>query len=772
MTTTVLAQLLFRRGTGAEWGSANTILGLGEPGWSYDQQVLKVGDGHTPWSELNAATLSEVDRVLMEDAIDAAASINREQPNGVAGLDAAGKLTSINRLPDAARTENGQRPVGKDELVINPADHGAAGDGTTNDYTALATSFNLAATTHVPVDLEEKTYKFNSRLIVPAGVTVRNGGLTTTLVTSGDQGAIDVNAGNVHFENVRFSFGGSAKFGVFADQAGAKNITIKGGTATGASSHAFAFNNNVTDSEISGVTLTSVISGIRVRGACQRVVVARNVITDWWTYGVEFRGISGAAPKSCTADANYFTNPTPGRPAIIPGEPSNGMACQSVVAYGVVDTPTNDLYVTNNTYIGPGEAWVEGVFAHCSADQFVLHYVDGFEFSGNTSMYGGENGVSITHYCKNGTVFGNKVAYNDGHGIEVGIASDPGPASGIVLSGNAIYNNGQNRSGLNADVLANVWVTNAIGTVIVGNELFDDQAVRTVQYGVLAQGSPNTRVAYNNADGCAQAISAAGTTTTYAAYQTKNDLRVGDGLGAPAFKVDGAAGSRREVWFQSGSSSRWRVGANATAETGGNAGSKLTFERWSDTGTNLGVALDLDRVAGKGRFYGDLQVDGVLTATVAGTANAPVIVTKGSDQPFISTTTLATVTNLSAVLAANAFTEVKFYLYHDGDIGADARIKPVFPAGSTGDWFVSAGSAATVVAGTGTGFWLAGDEAAGLPFATIGTAGVGIRAASLITCRVTTTTAGSLTLQYTQNVSTAVNNTVFGRTQAQSQRLA
>ena len=42
----------------------------------------------------------------------------------------------------AALTDTGKRPVGKDELVINVRDHGAMGDGVTDDTAALQAAFN------------------------------------------------------------------------------------------------------------------------------------------------------------------------------------------------------------------------------------------------------------------------------------------------------------------------------------------------------------------------------------------------------------------------------------------------------------------------------------------------------------------------------------------------------------------------------------------------------------------------------------------------------
>jgi len=41
-----------RRGTSAQWASANTVLASGEPGYDHGSGVLKVGDGVTGWNSL------------------------------------------------------------------------------------------------------------------------------------------------------------------------------------------------------------------------------------------------------------------------------------------------------------------------------------------------------------------------------------------------------------------------------------------------------------------------------------------------------------------------------------------------------------------------------------------------------------------------------------------------------------------------------------------------------------------------------------------------
>lgn len=46
------ARLIIRNSSPEKWEERNPILLKGEPGFSADEQILKIGDGKTPWNEL------------------------------------------------------------------------------------------------------------------------------------------------------------------------------------------------------------------------------------------------------------------------------------------------------------------------------------------------------------------------------------------------------------------------------------------------------------------------------------------------------------------------------------------------------------------------------------------------------------------------------------------------------------------------------------------------------------------------------------------------
>lgn len=51
-TTVKKTYILIRRGRAEEWDSVNPILKLGEPGYATDLNILKIGNGESPWKDL------------------------------------------------------------------------------------------------------------------------------------------------------------------------------------------------------------------------------------------------------------------------------------------------------------------------------------------------------------------------------------------------------------------------------------------------------------------------------------------------------------------------------------------------------------------------------------------------------------------------------------------------------------------------------------------------------------------------------------------------
>ena len=52
MATIYNTTFKLKRGTATRWAELNPILEQGEPGFVYDNNLLKIGDGVTPWNDL------------------------------------------------------------------------------------------------------------------------------------------------------------------------------------------------------------------------------------------------------------------------------------------------------------------------------------------------------------------------------------------------------------------------------------------------------------------------------------------------------------------------------------------------------------------------------------------------------------------------------------------------------------------------------------------------------------------------------------------------
>lgn len=86
MVTKKILKTIFklRRATEAEWEEKNPILALGEPGFAYDVYGLKIGNGETPWLELEyiGITVDQLMELLstveVEDLADGADYAKKE----------------------------------------------------------------------------------------------------------------------------------------------------------------------------------------------------------------------------------------------------------------------------------------------------------------------------------------------------------------------------------------------------------------------------------------------------------------------------------------------------------------------------------------------------------------------------------------------------------------------------------------------------------------------------------------------------------------------
>ena len=141
-----------RRGTSAQWATADPVLAPGEPGVDLDTRELKIGDGVTAWADLPI----QGDPAPALDAVAAEA---------------------------AARDAALGGKVDKGSIVVNVMDYGATGDGVTDDTAAVVSAFSAAQSRRV-AGLGGSIHRPGATVLLPPGKTFNLSTLADPIVVS------------------------------------------------------------------------------------------------------------------------------------------------------------------------------------------------------------------------------------------------------------------------------------------------------------------------------------------------------------------------------------------------------------------------------------------------------------------------------------------------------------------------------------------------------------------------------------------------------------
>ena len=157
-----------RRGTSAQWSSANPVLGSGELGVDTTLKILKLGDGAAAWASLS--TYGVVGPTTATDNAIARFDLTTGKiiQNSSATISDAGLLTA------AALTATG---------AINGATLALSGDATVDDLTAAGTVQSLRSITTGRFQRNVQTHVANALLTVdsPSYQEVTTGATTRTV---------------------------------------------------------------------------------------------------------------------------------------------------------------------------------------------------------------------------------------------------------------------------------------------------------------------------------------------------------------------------------------------------------------------------------------------------------------------------------------------------------------------------------------------------------------------------------------------------------------
>ena len=213
-----------------------------------------------------------------------------------------------------------------------------------------------------------------------------------------------------------------------------------------------------TDLVVRSCRFTGLSTAVLLLGSSLRVRLSGNVVENWTGRGIYVVGTAAGASVGLTLEANTVRGHRGGRG---PEQPISFQGTQRHLH--------RDVTIRGNVILGPSRSWLAP--AKGTADQLSLTHTDGFVISDNTSLLGGDMGITISDQCRNGVVSGNVCAANDAAGIDIGSRTTRW-VDDVSVRGNYCLNNGRNATGRRQPLeRAGVVVAQGASTVEVSDNV-------------------------------------------------------------------------------------------------------------------------------------------------------------------------------------------------------------------------------------------------------------------------------------------------------------
>ncbi|SNC61773.1 Nitrous oxidase accessory protein NosD, contains tandem CASH domains [Kytococcus aerolatus] len=343
----------------------------------------------------------------------------------------------------------------------------------------------------VRLESREGGHRLNRPLQVPTGVTL-----------AGDEGALLYAAGRLksavilesgaHLSGLRIESRGAPLISGIQVVREARNVQIENcevvGTsaALGIMAHGMprdlVVKQCLLDGPATGVSLVGGGSGVRLEGV---------EVANWSQRGIYLQQKRNQRfSQVSVADCR------------ISDLRAGGSSRYPLVVTGTRGYVTKSLNITRCEVTGPGRSYRDEKEPG-TADQIAVRFAQDVEVADNTSVGGGDVGITVAHSRKV-RVVRNEVRENDTAGIYVGSRFDS-TAADILVEENVLVDNGQNRMGDRKDHgRVGIRVTSAKAVRVRRNKVVNTQGTQIS--GVTLENSPTTTLDDNTIEGAQNQI--------------------------------------------------------------------------------------------------------------------------------------------------------------------------------------------------------------------------------------------------------------------------